>query len=65
MAAILIGNWWALRCAAFAAILFAIVASLAGDYRVVLVLCSGPAFVDGVFAWSPVARGAPSAVRPS
>jgi uncharacterized membrane protein HdeD (DUF308 family) len=52
MAAILIGNWWALALRGVAAILFAIVAIFwPGMTAVVLVLWFGAyAFVDGVFA---------------
>ena len=52
MAAILIGNWWALALRGVAAILFAIVAIFwPGITAVVLVLWFGAyAFVDGVFA---------------
>jgi uncharacterized membrane protein HdeD (DUF308 family) len=52
MAAILIGNWWALALRGVVAILFAIVAIFwPGMTAVVLVLWFGAyAFVDGVFA---------------
>ena len=55
MAAILVGNWWALAVRGLLAILFAITAFVAfflpGMTALVLILVFGAyAFVDGVFA---------------